>query len=58
LPVEGYYIVNLGDMVKRVSNNKFRSTLHRVVNKSGKERYSVPFFFEPDFNALINPVLE
>lgn len=43
--VEGAFIVNLGDMLERYSNGKLKSTKHRVVNKAGKERYSIPFFF-------------
>jgi len=43
-------------MTKRLSNDRFKSTLHRVVNKLGKERYSIPYFFEPDFSALIEPI--
>eukprot|EP00897_Mesotaenium_endlicherianum_P001808 jgi/Mesen1/1655/ME000135S00656 len=52
LPLEGAFIVNIGDMLERWSNNLFRSTLHRVVS-SGRERYSVPVFFEPDFDCLV-----
>lgn len=45
VPTKGAYVVNLGNMFMRWSNDKYISNLHRVINKSGKERYSVPFFY-------------
>lgn len=49
--IEGHIVVNVGDMLQRLTNNKLRSTTHRVVNPPkeqwGSSRYSIPFFLHP-----------
>ncbi|CAM9287559.1 unnamed protein product [Ectocarpus sp. 6 AP-2014] len=52
-PRKGAFICNLGDMLQRWTNDDLRSTVHRVVNKLGLERYSIPFFFEPNFDTEV-----
>ena len=52
-PVEGALVVNVGDMMSRWSGGKWKATRHRVVHKGGGYRVSVPFFFEPDWDARV-----
>lgn len=52
-PIQRTFVVNIGDFLQRITNYKFQSTVHRVVNKSGEERYSMPFFFSPDKESTL-----
>lgn len=52
-PIEGSFVINIGDMMARWSNDRYCSTPHRVINPEGKERYSSPFFVEPNFDTDI-----
>ena len=49
----GMFLVNIGQMLTRWTNDRFPSTPHWVINLSGRERFSMPFFFDPDFEAMI-----
>lgn len=55
-PIAGTLVCNLGDMLDRLTGGRFRSTPHRVHNRSGKSRYSWPFFLDPSFDAAVTPL--
>jgi isopenicillin N synthase-like dioxygenase len=51
-PMPNAFVINIGDMLSRITNYVLKSTLHRVID-IGKDRYSSPFFFEPHYAAKI-----
>ncbi|MBB6246533.1 isopenicillin N synthase family oxygenase [Rhodanobacter sp. A1T4] len=55
-------VVNIGDMLQRLSNHVYPSTSHRVVNppnaNARKPRYSVPFFLHPNPDVVLDPVVQ
>lgn len=55
-PIEDTFIINIGDLVQTLTNDRYSSTLHRVVNTTDKERYSIPFFMDLDFDAVVEPL--
>ncbi|MAM28865.1 MAG: flavonol synthase [Flavobacteriaceae bacterium] len=58
IPNEDELVINVGDMLERHTNNKLRSTIHRVVNPPkeqwGTPRYSIPFFMHPRSDMKLN----
>ena len=49
-PIPGTLVINLGDLIRRWTNDLYQSTMHRVLNKvAGRDRYSVPTFCSPDY---------
>ena len=57
LPIPGTFVVNVGDLLARWTNDRFTSTPHRVINASGRERYSTVVFVDPNHDTMIDPVV-
>ena len=55
-PIPGSFICNIGDMLDRMTAGVYRSTPHRVHNVATRDRLSFPFFFDPGWNARIQPI--
>jgi len=55
-PIPGAFVVNIGDMIETWTNGLYKATLHRVINTMKNYRVSVPFFFEPNFDATVAPL--
>lgn len=49
-------VCNLGDMLDRLTEGRYRSTPHRVRNTSGRSRLSFPYFFDPSWDAEVTPL--
>ncbi|HUB94294.1 MAG TPA: 2OG-Fe(II) oxygenase family protein [Stellaceae bacterium] len=56
-PIPDTFVVNVGEVLKVWTDGIFCSAAHRVINRSGRERYSIPYFMYPSYDALITPVL-
>lgn len=55
-PVSGALVCNVGDMLELMTGGLWRSTPHRVRNTSGRMRLSFPFFFDPSWDAQVQPL--
>jgi isopenicillin N synthase-like dioxygenase len=55
-PIPGSFVCNIGDMLDRMTGGLYRSTPHRVRASTGRDRLSLPFFFDPNFAAEVRPI--
>ena len=51
--IDGTLVVNIGDLFQRWTNDLYVSNPHRVTNRTGRERYSIPMFFNLDYDAPV-----
>jgi isopenicillin N synthase-like dioxygenase len=54
--IPGTFLINIGHMIQRWTNDYYRATIHRVTPPQNKTRCSLPFFFEPDFDTVVAPL--
>lgn len=55
-PLAGTLVINLGDQFARWTNDIFKSTVHRAINKNIVDRYSIALFFSTDYEVNIEPI--
>ncbi len=56
-PIDDTFVINLGNIMQIWTNGRFSSTPHRVINRAGRDRYSIPLFVNPDSSARIAPLI-
>lgn len=54
--IEGTFVINIGDMLEKMTHGLYRSTPHRVKNPAKVNRMSFPFFFDPNFDSAVRPI--
>jgi isopenicillin N synthase-like dioxygenase len=55
-PLPGSFVINVGDMLERLTAGRYVSALHRARNATREDRLSMPLFLDPGFDALLEPL--
>lgn len=51
--VPGSLVVNVGDLMSMWTNDTYTATMHRVINRGIRDRYSIAFFMDPDYHVVV-----
>jgi len=54
--IPGTFIINIGHMIQRWTNDHYKANVHRVIPPRNTTRVSLPFFFEPNFDTVVVPL--
>ncbi|SVB93135.1 uncharacterized protein METZ01_LOCUS245989, partial [marine metagenome] len=54
--IPGTFLINIGHMIQRWTNDYYKATIHRVIPPKHENRCSFPFFFEPNFDTVVVPL--
>jgi isopenicillin N synthase-like dioxygenase len=57
-PIANTFVINIANLLQRWTNGRFSSTEHRVINRYGKDRYSIAFFVYPSHSTVIEPIVD
>ena len=57
-PIDGTFVINIGNVMQTWTNGRFSSTPHRVIDRSNRDRYSVPLFANPSYDIEVRPLID
>ena len=57
-PIDETFVINIGNVLQTWTNGRFSSTPHRVINRSNRDRYSVPLFVNPSYDIEVRPLVD